>query len=173
MIKPMGVLGEIVAAKRRELASRFDGVSLDGLRSRARTTKRSLVEAISRPGSSFILEIKKASPSAGAIRSDADTGARARGYAGVADAISVLTDRQYFGGSPDDLSAARAAFGGPLLAKDFFIDRRQVVEARLAGADAVLVMLSLLGDAATREIIDEAHRLGMDVLVETVTRALA
>ena len=166
MTEPAGVLGEIAAAKRQELASRFDGVSLDALRSQARTTKRSLVDAIARPGSSFILEIKKASPSAGAIRSEADAGAIARGYAGVADAISVLTDRQFFGGSPEDLTAARAAFGGPVLAKDFFIDPRQVVEARLAGADAVLVMLSLLGDGEAREIIGEASRFGMDVLVE-------
>jgi indole-3-glycerol phosphate synthase/phosphoribosylanthranilate isomerase len=166
MTEPAGVLGEIAAAKRKELASRFDGVSLDALRSRARTTSRSLVDAIARLGSSFILEIKKASPSAGAIRRDADAGAIARGYAGVADAISVLTDRKFFGGSPDDLTAARAAFGGPVLAKDFFIDPRQVVEARLAGADAVLVMLSLLGDGEAREIIGEARRFGMDVLVE-------
>jgi indole-3-glycerol phosphate synthase/phosphoribosylanthranilate isomerase len=166
MTEPAGVLGEIAAAKRKELASRFDGVSLDALRSRARTTSRSLVDAIARPGSSFILEIKKASPSAGAIRRDADAGAIARGYAGVADAISVLTDRKFFGGSPEDLTAARAAFGGPVLAKDFFIDPRQVVEARLAGADAVLVMLSLLGDSEAREIIGEARRFGMDVLVE-------
>ena len=166
MTEPAGVLGEIAAAKRKELASRFDGVSLDALRSRARTTSRSLVDAIARPGSSFILEIKKSSPSAGAIRRDADAGAIARGYAGVADAISVLTDRKFFGGSPEDLTAARAAFGGPVLAKDFFIDPRQVVEARLAGADAVLVMLSLLGDSEAREIIGEARRFGMDVLVE-------
>jgi indole-3-glycerol phosphate synthase/phosphoribosylanthranilate isomerase len=166
MTEPAGVLGEIAAAKRKELASRFDGVSLDALRSRARTTSRSLVDAIARPGSSFILEIKKASPSAGAIRRDADAGAIARGYAGVADAISVLTDRKFFGGSPEDLTAARAAFGGPVLAKDFFIDPRQVVEARLAGADAVLVMLSLLDDGEAREIIGEARRFRMDVLVE-------
>ena len=166
MTEPAGVLGEIAAAKRKELASRFDGVSLDALRSGARTTSRSLVDAVARPGSSFILEIKKSSPSAGAIRRDADAGAIARGYAGVADAISVLTDRKFFGGSPDDLTAARTAFGGPVLAKDFFIDPRQVVEARLAGADAVLVMLSLLGDSEAREIIGEARRFGMDVLVE-------
>ena len=166
MTDPVGVLGEIAAAKRQELAVRFDGVSLDALRSEARITRRSLVEAIARPGSSFILEIKKASPSAGAIRSGADSAAIARGYTGVADAISVLTDGKYFGGSTKDLSAAREAFDGPILAKDFFIDQRQVVEARLAGADAVLVMLSLLGDAEAREIIEEARRLRMDVLVE-------
>ena len=135
------------------------------------------MEAIAKPGSSFILEIKKASPSAGAIR-EADAGAIARGYAGVADALSVLTDRKYFGGSIDDVAAARTEFAGPILAKDFFIDPRQVVEARLAGADAVLVMLSLLDDARAQGMIDEARRLGMDVLVEVhdeaeMRRALA
>ena len=103
---------------------------------------------LAKAGARFILEIKKASPSAGAIRADADPGGLARGYAGVADALSVLCDRRYFGGSLDDLSAARGEFDGPILAKDFFIDLRQVAEARIAGADAVLVMLSLLDDEA-------------------------
>jgi len=178
MVEPAGVLGEIGAAKKRELASRFEGVSLDALRGQAQATKRSLVNAIAKPGSSFILEIKKASPSAGAIRSTADAGAIARGYAGVADALSVLTDRQFFGGSTADLAAARTAFDGPILAKDFFIDRRQVVEARIAGADAVLVMLSLLDDSKAHDIIEEARRFGMAVLVEVhdeaeMRRALA
>ena len=178
MPEPVGVLAETATAKKQELASRFDGVSLDALRSEARTTGRSLSDRIQKPGSSFILEIKKSSPSAGAIRSNADAGSIARGYAGVADALSVLTDRQFFGGSTDDLSAARTTFDGPILAKDFFIDRRQVVEARIAGADAVLVMLSLLDDSQAREIVGEARRLGMDALVEVheeaeMRRALA
>jgi indole-3-glycerol phosphate synthase/phosphoribosylanthranilate isomerase len=153
-------------------------VSLDALRGRARPTRRSLASALARNGARFILEIKKASPSAGAIRPGADPAALARGYAGVADALSVLCDRQYFGGSLDDLVAARGEFDGPILAKDFFIDLRQVAEARIAGADAVLVMLSLLDDRAAREIIDEARRFGMDALVEVhdeaeMRRALA
>ena len=173
-----GILGEIAAAKERELAARFDGVALGALRARAAPTRRNLAGAIAKAGASFILEIKKASPSEGPIRSTADPAAIARGYGGVADALSVLTDRQFFGGSTSDLSAARAAFDGPILAKDFFIDRRQVVEARIAGADAVLVMLSLLDDASAREMIDEARRLGMDALVEVhgeaeMRRALA
>lgn len=178
MTEPVGVLAEIAEAKRRELASHFDGVSIEAFRAQARRTHRSLAAAIAKPGSSFILEIKKASPSAGAIRSDADAGAIARGYSGVADAISVLTDRNYFGGSIGDLAAARDGFAGPLLAKDFFIDLRQVAEARMAGADAILVMLSLLGDAEAREMIEEARRFGMDALVEVhdeteMRRALA
>ena len=178
MIEPAGVLGEIASAKRSELAGRFDGVSLDALRAQARTTRRCLSGAIAKPGASFVLEIKKASPSAGAIRSDANAGSIARGYAGVADALSVLTDGKYFGGSTSDLAAARSEFDGPILAKDFFIDRRQVAEARIAGADAILVMLSLLDDSSARQMIDEAKLFGMDALVEVhdeaeMRRALA
>ncbi len=161
-----GVLGEIAAAKRAELAQRFANLSIEDLRQQAVRTRRSLAAAIARPGARFILEIKKASPSAGAIRADADVAAIARGYAGVADALSVLTDGYRFGGSLDDVRTARAQFDGPILAKDFFLDPRQVVEARIAGADAILVMLSLLDDGAARAMIDEARRLGMDCLVE-------
>ena len=129
-------------------------------------------------GARFILEIKKASPSAGAIRPDADPAMLARGYAGVADALSVLCDGPHFGGSLHDLAVARQDFEGPILAKDFFLDLRQVAEARIAGADAILVMLSLLDDAAARSMIAEAHRFGMDALVEVhdeaeMRRALA
>jgi indole-3-glycerol phosphate synthase/phosphoribosylanthranilate isomerase len=166
MIEPAGILGEIVATKRTELHRRFDGVALDALRQAAGPTKHGLAEAVAQPGARFILEIKRASPSQGALRSGADVAAIARGYAPVADALSVLADTAYFGGSLDDLRAARRAFGGPILAKDFFIDLRQVAEARLAGADAILVMLSVLDDEAARAMIAEARRLGMDALVE-------
>jgi indole-3-glycerol phosphate synthase/phosphoribosylanthranilate isomerase len=173
-----GVLGRIAAAKRDELAARFAGVSLDALRVRAKPTRRSLMRALARPGARFILEIKKASPSQGDIRARADPKQLAQGYAGVADALSVLADGQFFDGSLEDLRAARGAFDGPILAKDFFIDLRQVAEARIAGADAVLVMLSLLADAEARAMIDEAGRFGMDALVEVhdeaeMRRALA
>jgi indole-3-glycerol phosphate synthase / phosphoribosylanthranilate isomerase len=178
VIEPVGVLGEIAAAKRDELARRFDGISLDALRARTEPTTHSLASLLAQDGARFILEIKKASPSGGEIRPGADPAALARGYAGVADALSVLCDRAYFGGSLDDLAAARAEFDGPILAKDFFIDPRQVPEARIAGADAVLVMLSLLDDEHAREIIAEARRFGMDALVEVhdeaeMARALA
>jgi indole-3-glycerol phosphate synthase/phosphoribosylanthranilate isomerase len=166
MVEPAGVLGRIAEAKREELASRFDGVALDAVRSSARPTERSLRDAMERRGGRFILEIKRASPSGGAIRSGADPGKIARCYVGVADALSVLCDRPYFGGSLADLSAARGGFSGPIVAKDFFLDLRQVAEARMAGADAILVMLSLLDDEAARAMIAEASRFGMDALVE-------
>jgi indole-3-glycerol phosphate synthase/phosphoribosylanthranilate isomerase len=166
MAEPPGVLGEIAASKRDELVARFEGVSIDALRARAPPTQRSVAEAIAKPAARFILEIKRASPSAGPILANADASTLARGYAGVADALSVLTDGRYFGGSLDDVAAARSEFDGPILAKDFFIDPRQVAEARIAGADAVLVMLSLLGDAEARTMIAEARRFGMDALLE-------
>jgi len=173
-----GILGAIAAAKAEELERRFDGVSLEMLRAAAEPTGRSLAAALAQPGMRFILEIKKASPSEGAIRSGADPRQIARGYAGVADAVSVLCDAAHFGGSLQDVTAARQEFDGPILAKDFFIDLRQVAEARIAGADAILVMLSLLADPEARAMIEEADRFGMDALVEVhdeaeMRRALA
>ena len=166
-----GVLGQIEAAKREELARRFDGVSLNALRARAVPTQQSLAATLAQGGARFILEIKKASPSLGAIHPGADVVAVARGYGGVADALSVLCDQAHFGGSLDDLAEARNEFEGPILAKDFFLDLRQVPEARIAGADAILVMLSLLDDQAARAMIDEARGFGMDALVEVHDKA--
>jgi indole-3-glycerol phosphate synthase/phosphoribosylanthranilate isomerase len=171
------VLSAIVARKREDVVARLAGTGLAELRARAAPTRRSLHGALSGAGARFVMEVKKASPSAGAL-SSVDPAAQARAYAGAADAVSVLTDTPFFGGSLDDLRAVRAAYDGPVLAKDFVIDPRQVVEARIAGADAVLVMLSVLGDAEAHTMIDEARRFGMDVLVEAhdeaeVRRAVA
>lgn len=173
-----GVLGEIVARKRIDVAARLGGVSLADLRGRAEPTRRSLREALARPGARFIMEVKRASPSGGAIRAGADPAAIARAYAPSAAAISVLTDAPYFGGSLDDLAAVRRVFDGPILAKDFVVDPRQIAEARLHGADAVLVMLSVLSDEEAAAMLAEAASLGMDALVEShdeaeVRRAIA
>ena len=178
MREPGGVLGEIVARKAVDVAARLAGVSLADLRARAEPTTRSLGAALARPGARFIMEVKRASPSQGSLRAEADPAAIARAYQGAADAISVLTDTPWFGGSLEDLRAVRAVFDGPILAKDFVVDRRQVPEARIAGADAVLVMLSVLDDSEAAEVIAEARRLGMDALVEAhdeaeVRRAVA
>jgi indole-3-glycerol phosphate synthase/phosphoribosylanthranilate isomerase len=178
MAEPTSVLDAIVARKRSDVAARLSGQSLGDLRARAAPTSRSLAAALACAGARFIMEVKRSSPSQGLLRADADPAALARAYAPVADAISVLVDTPYFGGSYDDLAAVRAAFDGPILAKDFVIDPRQVPEARRHGADAVLVMLSVLSDRDAREIIAEADRLRMDVLVEAhdeteVRRAVA
>ncbi|PSJ37700.1 bifunctional indole-3-glycerol-phosphate synthase TrpC/phosphoribosylanthranilate isomerase TrpF [Allosphingosinicella deserti] len=169
MIDPGGVLGEIVARKRIDVAERLAGISLDDLRARAEPTRRSLKAALGAPGARFVMEVKRTSPSKGVLRAGADPIEIARGYAGAADAISVLVDTPYFGGSYADLKAVRGVFEGPILAKDFVVDPRQVPEARLHGADAVLVMLSVLEDDEAAAVVAEAHRLGMDALVETHT----
>ncbi|HMG48550.1 MAG TPA: bifunctional indole-3-glycerol-phosphate synthase TrpC/phosphoribosylanthranilate isomerase TrpF [Allosphingosinicella sp.] len=166
------LLAAILARKRVDVAARLGGVALAAV-----PTRRSLRAALARPGARFIMEVKKVSPSAGVL-SGVDAGAQARAYAGAADAVSVLTEGPFFGGSLDDLRAVRAAYDGPILAKDFIVDPRQVAEARIAGADAVLAMLSVLDDRAARAVIAEAEGLGMDVLVEAhdeieVKRAVA
>lgn len=178
MRDPGGVLGEIVARKRQDVAARLGGAAIGDLRSRAEPTTLSLAAALGQRRARFVMEVKKASPSGGAIRPSADPAAMARAYAGASSAISVLTDGPYFGGSLDDLRAVRCAFDGPILAKDFVIDPRQVVEARLHGADAVLVMLSVLDDDEAAAILREAQTLGMEALVEAhdeaeVRRAVA
>src|SRR5205085_12143824 len=137
MAEAGGVLGEIVARKRVEVAARLAGGA-----SGAVPTTRSLRAALARRGARFIMEVKKASPTEGAIRPGVDPAEQAAAYRGAADAVSVLTDGPFFGGSLADLAAVRAVFGGPILAKDFVVDPRQVAEARAYGADAVLAMLS-------------------------------
>ncbi len=165
MRDPGGILGAIVARKRQEVAARFSGVAIADLRARAGPSRLSLRAALGKPGARFIMEVKKASPSNGAIRS-VHAGAQAAAYAGAASAISVLTDAPAFGGSLDDIAAVRRAFNGPILAKDFVVDPRQVAEARLHGADAVLVMLSVLDDDEAASVVREAAALGMEALVE-------
>src|SRR3546814_6426430 len=111
------------------------------------------------------MEGKRGSPSQGLLRANVDPAAQARAYRGAADAISVLTDGPYFGGSFADLRPVREAFDGPILAKDFIVDPRQVPGARMHGADAVSLMLSVLSDAEAARVMVEARRLGMGALV--------
>lgn len=116
---------------------------------------------------SVIAEVKRRSPSAGDIWNDLDPAVLAAAYAkGGASALSTLTDRPHFGGSPDDLEAARTAGGLPTLRKDFTVDPRDVCDARIMGADAVLLIVSALGSAELREFLALAEELGMDALVE-------
>ena len=115
----------------------------------------------------LIAEVKRASPSKGLIRADFDPVALARSYEEAhADCISVLTDRQYFQGSNDYLSAIKAEVAVPLLRKDFVIDYRQVYEARVIGADAVLLIAAILDRPQLRELHEIAEAIGLDVLVE-------
>ena len=161
-----GILEAIVERKRRDVSARLAGSSVESLRAGAEPSRRSLRAALARPGARFIMEVKRASPSQGLLRDQADPQSIAAAYAGAADAVSVLTDNPFFHGSLDDLAKVRLVFDGPILAKDFVVDPRQVPEARRHGADAVLAMLSVLTPAEAEQVIAEARRLGMEVIVE-------
>jgi len=153
------VLERIVERKRHEVADRLGGWPVQ-----APPTRRSLRAALARPGARFIMEAKRRSPSGHQGRFTLEEAVAA--YAPIADAISVLIDGPDFGGSLNDLRRARELFDGPILAKDFIVDPAQVSEARAAGADAVLAMLSVLDDMTAAIVIAEARRYNMDVIVE-------
>ncbi len=174
----MSVLAEIVAAKRVDVARRMDERPLALLERDLEPTSRRFADALRQPGLRFVLECKHASPSEGVLRSDFDPAVVADAYRDVADAISVLTDTPYFRGSFDHLRTVRAAVPQPILCKDFVVDPYQVAEARSHGADAVLLMLSVLDDAAYRACATAARALFMDCLTEVhdeaeLDRALA
>ena len=169
------VLDSIVQARREridELRARFGHLSVEEL---ARS-QRSLAAALrTRNGQSrspqpaLIMECKAASPSRGTIRSDYDPASLATQYAPYAAAVSVLTEPDRFNGSFDDLATVREAVDVPVLCKDFIVDEVQVLAARSLGADAVLLMLSVVPDDVYSELAELAHRLGMEVLTEVST----
>ncbi len=168
------VLASIAAYKRTEVAKRRALISLGAMDDAARSASpprgfRAALERGHAPGRlALIAEIKKASPSKGLIRADFDPAALARAYAaGGAVCLSVLTDSPSFQGRDDYLTSARNAAALPCLRKDFMIDPWQVAESRALGADAILVILSLVGDSLASELIAAAASHGMDVLVET------
>lgn len=115
----------------------------------------------------LIAEVKKASPSKGLIREDFEPVKLARAYEKAgADCLSVLTDVQYFQGSNDYLSAVRQAVQLPLLRKDFTIDERQIYEARIIGADAILLIAAILTTEQMKQFLNLSKELGLDALVE-------
>jgi indole-3-glycerol phosphate synthase len=164
------ILDQIVASKLEEIEAARARVPDAVLERQAAGAPpvRDFRGALDRQGDVHIIaEIKRASPSAGVLRADFDPVAIARTYEqhGAA-AISVLTDAPFFQGSLDHLRAVRAAVSLPVLRKDFLLDRYQVLEARCAGADAVLLIAEILDDATLRDLLGETHRLGMHALVE-------
>ena len=167
------ILNRILARKGEEIEQRSRVRPLEELRVRAKQqpAARGFVRAIQRKldagDAAVIAEVKKASPSKGLIRRDFDPAAIARSYeAGGAACLSVLTDVDFFQGSNAYLTEARAACALPVIRKDFIIDPYQVHEARMIGADAILLIVAALEDGPLIDMANLAQELGMDVLVE-------
>lgn len=164
------ILARILAAKREEVTARRRDRSVAALRAAPMygDARRGFRHAlVHHRGRTIIAEVKRASPSRGTLRADADAAEMARAYArGGAAAVSILTDEPFFRGGLADLAAARRAVQLPLLRKDFIVDPYQVEEARAAGADAVLVIVAATEPGQRRELLEAASSVGLDVLVE-------
>ena len=167
------ILQKILARKVAEIAERSAQLSLPELRRRVenlpppRPFRERIEQTIAQGWPAVIAEIKRASPSKGLLRDPFRPAEIARSYAAAgAAALSVLTDRDFFQGHEDYLKEARAACTLPALRKDFIIDPYQVYEARLIGADCILLIAAALEDAALQELARRAAKLGLDVLVE-------
>lgn len=174
------VLRKIMAVKAEEVAAARRERSDEQMRQAAQATlanpddplrprgfARALRDHIGRGRPAVIAEVKKASPSKGVLRADFDPAAIARSYEqGGAACLSVLTDVQFFQGSPAFLQSARSACALPALRKDFLFDPYQVFQARAWGADCILLIVAALEDAQLTDLEACAHELGMDVLVE-------
>ncbi|ABV86912.1 bifunctional indole-3-glycerol-phosphate synthase TrpC/phosphoribosylanthranilate isomerase TrpF [Shewanella pealeana] len=175
-IKESNVLTKIVDTKAAHIASlkqRFPEKDLS-----PKVSDRSLFDALKAPNAGFILECKKASPSKGLIRDVFDVDAIADVYNRYAAGISVLTDEQFFQGDMDYIPRVRARVSQPILCKDFFVDEYQVKLAAHQGADAILLMLSVLDDGRYQALATEAAKYQLDILTEVsneaeLTRAIA
>ncbi|APV48748.1 indole-3-glycerol-phosphate synthase [Betaproteobacteria bacterium GR16-43] len=167
------ILRRILATKRVEIEAGRAARPMERIEreSREASPPRGFEAAIRRDaqrGAAVIAEIKRASPSRGTIRADFDVTAIARSYAANgASCLSVLTDREYFGGSPADLVEARQACALPVIRKDFVIDPWQVYESRAMGADCILLIVGAVPPADLLALERLAKSLGMDVLVES------
>ena len=164
------ILSEIVDHKRQEIAAAKAAIPEAELRAKLATAPppRDFFSALAARGPvALIAEVKRASPSAGLIRADFDPVAIARTYEHHgATCISVLTDAKFFQGDLEDLRRVRGAVGVPVLRKDFILDFYQLLEARAAGADAVLLIAECLDDCQLRSLYNQATELGMAPLVE-------
>ncbi len=176
------ILDQIIEQKHREISASRHQTSLEDL-------ERQLVDAPAPRGflralksasaPALIAEVKKASPSAGLIRPNFDPVLIAREYqSSGAACLSILTDEKFFQGHLDYLRQVRKSVSIPVMRKEFIIDRYQIAEARLAGADCVLLIAECLDDTLMQDLYDYARQLGMDVLIElydlpNVSRVLA
>ncbi|MGV0109715.1 indole-3-glycerol phosphate synthase TrpC [Arthrobacter sp. CP30] len=171
----MTVLDDIIGGVREDLAERRRAVPLEDVR-RAATSAPAPIDAFAALGSgaggdlAVIAEVKRSSPSKGALADIADPASLAASYErGGAAVISVLTEERRFGGSLADLDAVRAAVQVPVLRKDFTVDAYQIWEARAHGADVVLLIVAALTDAELAGFLALTHELGMSAIVETHT----
>jgi indole-3-glycerol phosphate synthase len=179
------ILKKILTRKAVEIAERSRTISLGSLQQQAEAADaprgfiRALLQKTKAGKAAVIAEIKKASPSRGVLREDFNPAQIAASYEkGGAACLSVLTDIDFFQGADAYLLEARAACALPVLRKDFFLDPYQVYEARVMGADCILLIVAALDDAMLLELLQLAGQLGMDVLVEVhaadeLERALA
>ncbi|WP_028848981.1 indole-3-glycerol phosphate synthase TrpC [Thermocrispum municipale] len=165
----MSVLEDIIAGVRADLAEREVAMPLEELKKRAAKAPepRNAMAALKEPGIGVIAEVKRRSPSKGKLADIPDPAALAADYAAAgARAISVLTEQRRFGGSLSDLAAVRQAVDVPILRKDFIVSPYQVHEARLYGADMVLLIVAALDQNALVSLLDRVESLGMTALVE-------
>ena len=163
------MIEQLIDGARRGVEARRAEVPQADLEARlaARGEDRPFSEALTRPGLSLIAEFKRRSPSAGEISASADVDSQVAAYErGGAAAVSVLTDEPHFGGSLDDLRAARSATSLPIIRKDFIVDPYQLYEAAVNGADAVLLIVRALSDKELASLYEEARALDLDCLVE-------
>jgi indole-3-glycerol phosphate synthase len=163
------MIEQLIEGARRGVEERRRALPQADLEARlsGRGEDRPFNEALVRPGLSLIAEFKRRSPSAGEIAAAAVVADQVGAYErGGAAALSILTDEPHFGGSLEDLRAARAACGLPIIRKDFIVDPYQLYEAAVNGADAVLLIVRALDDEALRSLYEQARSLDLDCLVE-------
>jgi indole-3-glycerol phosphate synthase len=172
----VNVLDAILTGVREDLAARETSIPLARIKARAARAPapRDVLQVLREPGVGVIAEVKRASPSRGALADIGDPAALATLYAeGGARIISVLTEGRRFGGSLDDLDAVRAAVDIPVLRKDFIVSPYQVHEARAHGADIVLLIVAALEQNVLHGLLERIESLGMTALVEVHTEAEA
>ncbi|MEW9531453.1 indole-3-glycerol phosphate synthase TrpC [Microbispora sp. NPDC049125] len=168
----MSVLEDIILGVREDLEDRQKSVSIDELKRKASRAQdpRDAYAALGGDRVSVIAEVKRSSPSKGALAAIADPAALAADYeAGGAHVISVLTERRRFGGTLDDLAAVRAVVDVPILRKDFIVTSYQLWEARAYGADLALLIVAALDQQALVSLIERAESIGLTPLVEVHT----
>lgn len=166
------ILDEIVEKRKIQLECEKAAADFETVKKAAEKLDRQCISfksALAKPDRlSVISEVKKASPSKGLIRPNFDPVKIAKEYETCgADAVSCLTEEHYFQGSSEYFKAIRQAIGLPMIRKDFIIDEYQIYEARLMGADAILLIAAVLGDEKLKRFGDIAHSLGLDILAET------